>query len=72
MNKAELERTKVELERKLLIDTKNLLLQSMEAIEEFEKMKKSTDLIGWVGLILMFAVGFLVIIALLTVIFFLC
>lgn len=53
MDKAELERTKVELERKLLIDTKNLLLQSMEAREEFEKMKKSSDLIGWIGLTLM-------------------
>ena len=53
MDKAELERIKVELERKLLIDTKNLLLQSMEAREEFEKMKKSSDLIGWIGLTLM-------------------
>ena len=53
MTKAELERTKAELERKLLIDTKNLLLQSMEACEEFEKMKKSSDLIGWIGLTLL-------------------
>ena len=44
---------KVELERKLLIDTKKLLLQSREALEEFEKMKKSSDLIGWIGLTLM-------------------
>ena len=53
MDKAELERTKVELERKLLIDTKNLIIQSREALEEFEKMKKSSDLIGWIGLTLM-------------------
>ena len=44
---------KAELERKLLIDTKKLLLQSREALEEFEKMKKSSDLIGWIGLTLM-------------------
>lgn len=44
---------KAELERKLLIDTKNLILQSMEALEEFEKMKKRADIIGWIGLTLM-------------------
>lgn len=60
MDKAELERTKVELERKLLIDTKNLLLQSMEAREEFEKMKKSSDLIGWIGLTLMITFSVLI------------
>ena len=60
MDKVELERTKVELERKLLIDTKNLLLQSMEAREEFEKMKKSSDLIGWIGLTLMITFSLLI------------
>ena len=62
MDKAELEK---------IIDTKNLILQGVEALDEMKKMQKRADLIGWIGLILMFAVGFLVIIALPTVIFFL-
>ena len=71
MDKAELERTKVELERKLLIDTKNLLLQSMEAREEFEKMKKSSDLIGWIGLTLMITFSVLLGIGFIALMFFL-
>ena len=39
---------------------------------DFKKMQTRAEIICWIGLILMFAVGFLVIIALLTVIFFLC
>ena len=62
---------KAELERKLLIDTKNLILQSMEALEEFEKMKKSSDLIGWIGLTLMIAFSVLLGIGFITLMFFL-
>ncbi|MBO5827169.1 MAG: hypothetical protein J6R59_01625 [Paludibacteraceae bacterium] len=71
MDKAELERTKVELERKLLIDTKNLIIQSREALEEFEKMKKSSDLIGWIGLTFMITFSLLIGIGFLTLMFFL-
>ena len=53
MNKEELEKFKAELEKKTLIDTKNLILQSMEALDEMKKMQKSTDIIGWIGLTLM-------------------
>lgn len=42
--------TKEELERQLLIE-------KIEARDEFEKMKKSSDLIGWIGLTLMIAFG---------------
>ena len=62
---------KAELERKLLIDTKKLLLQSREALEEFEKMKKSSDLIGWIGLTLMIAFSVLLGIGFITLMFFL-
>ena len=62
---------KAELERKLLIDTKNLLLQSMEAMEEFEKMKKSSDLIGWIGLTLMITFSVLLGIGFIALMFFL-
>ena len=71
MDKAELERTKAELERKLLIDTKNLLRQSREALEEFEKMKKSSDLIGWIGLTLLITFSLLLGIGFITLMFFL-
>ena len=71
MDKAELERTKAELESKLLIDTKKLLLQSMEASEEFEKMKKSSDLIGWIGLTLMITFSVLLGIGFIALMFFL-
>ena len=63
--------TKAELERKLLIDTKNLLHQSMEAMEEFEKMKKSSDLIGWLGITLMITFSALLVIGILALMFFL-
>jgi hypothetical protein len=59
MRKAELEKDKAELEKKLLIDTKNLILQSMEALDEMKKMQKSTDIIGWIGLTLMITFGVL-------------
>lgn len=71
MDKAELERTKAELERKLLIDTKNLLRQSREALEEFEKMKKSSDLIGWIGLTLLITFSLLLGIGFIALMFFL-
>ena len=38
--------TKAELEKRLSIET-------MEAREEFAKMQKSDDIIGWIGLTLM-------------------
>ena len=63
--------TKEELEKKLLIDTKKLILQSMEAIEEFEKMKKSSDIIGWIGLTLMITFSVLLGIGFLALMFFL-
>ena len=62
---------KAELERKLLIDTKNLIIQSREALEEFEKMKKSSDLIGWIGITLMIAFTVLLVIVFLALMFFL-
>ena len=63
--------TKEELEKKLLIDTKKLILQSMEAIEEFEKMKKSSDIIGWIGLTLMITFSVLLGVGFLALMFFL-
>ena len=62
---------KAELERKLLIDTKKLLLQSREALEEFEKMKKSSDLIGWIGLTLMITFSVLLGLGFIALMFFL-
>ena len=62
---------KEEYEKKLLIDTKNLILQSMEALEEFEKMKKSSDLIGWIGLTLMITFSVLLGVGFLALMFFL-
>lgn len=71
MDEVELERTKAELERKLLIDTKNLILQSMEVLDEMKKMQKSADIIGWIGLSLMIAFGVLLGIGFLALMFFL-
>ena len=51
---------KAEYEKKLLIDTKNLILQSMEALDEMKKMQKSTDIIGWIGLTLMITFSVLI------------
>lgn len=62
---------KAELERKLLIDTKNLILQSREALEEFEKMKKRADIIGWIGLTLMITFSVLLGIGFIALMFFL-
>ena len=50
---------------------KRLFIEQMEAREEFEKMKKSADLIGWIGLSLMIAFGVLLGIVFLALIFFL-
>lgn len=48
MDKTELERTKAELERKLLINTKDLIRQSMEVLDEMEKGQKRAVLIHWI------------------------
>jgi hypothetical protein len=55
---------KAELEKRLFIET-------MEAREEFEKMKKSSDIIGWIGLTLMITFSVLLGIGFLTLMFFL-
>ena len=39
---------KVELERKLLINTKDLIHQSMEVLDEMEKGQKRAVLIQWI------------------------
>ena len=70
MDKTELEHTKAELERKLLIDTKNLLLQSMEGLDEMKKMQKRADLIGWIGITLMITFSALLVIVFLALMFF--
>ena len=57
MNKAELE--------------KRLFIETMEAREEFEKMKKSSDLIGWIGLTLMITFSVLLGIGFIALMFFL-
>ena len=56
--------TKEELERQLLIE-------KIEARDEFEKMKKSSDLIGWLGITLMITFSALLIIGILALMFFL-
>ena len=71
MNKAELEKNKAELEKKLLIDTKNLILQSMEGLDEMKKMQKRADLIGWIGITLMVTFSVLLVIVFLALMFFL-
>jgi hypothetical protein len=56
--------TKAELEKRLFIET-------MEAREEFEKMKKSSDIIGWIGLTLMITFSVLLGIGFIALMFFL-
>ena len=56
--------TKEELERQLLIE-------KIEARDEFEKMKKSSDLIGWIGLTLMITFSALIGIGFIALMFFL-
>lgn len=56
--------TRAELEKRLFIE-------KMEAREEFEKMKKSADLIGWIGLSLMITFSVLLGIGFLALMFFL-
>ena len=56
--------TREELEKRLFIET-------MEAREEFEKMKKSSDLIGWIGLTLMITFSALIGIGFIALMFFL-
>ena len=50
---------------------KLLFIEKMAAREEFEKMKKSTDLIGWIGLTLMFTFSVLLGIGFIALMFFL-
>lgn len=50
---------------------KRLFIEKMEAREEFEKMKKSSDLIGWIGLTLMITFSALLVIGILALMFFL-
>ena len=50
---------------------KLLFIEKMAAREEFEKMKKSSDLIGWIGLTLMITFSALLVIGILALIFFL-
>ena len=50
---------------------KRLFIEKMEAREEFEKMKKSSDLIGWLGITLMITFSALLIIGILALMFFL-
>ena len=57
MNKAELE--------------KLLFIEKMAASKEFEKMKKSSDLIGWIGLTLMITFSVLLGFVFLALMFFL-
>jgi hypothetical protein len=61
--------SKTELEK--LIDTKNLILQSMEGLDEMKKMQKSSDLIGWIGLTFMITFSLLIGIGFLALMFFL-
>ena len=56
--------SKAELEKRLFIE-------KMEAREEFEKMQKSADIIGWVGISLMVTFSVLLVIVFLALMFFL-
>lgn len=61
--------SKTELEK--LIDTKNLILQSMEGLDEIKKMRKRADLIGWIGISLMITFTVLLVIVFIALMFFL-
>ena len=50
---------------------KRLFIEKIEAREEFEKMKKSSDLIGWLGITLMITFSVLLVIGILALLFFL-
>ena len=50
---------------------KLLFIEKMAASEEFEKMKKSSDLIGWIGLTLMITFSVLLGFGFLALMFFL-
>ena len=50
---------------------KRLFIEKMAAREEFEKMKKSADIIGWVGISLMITFSVLLVIVFLALMFFL-
>lgn len=62
---------KAEHEKKLLINTKNLILQSMEVLDEMKMMQKSADIIGWIGITLMITFSVLLVIGFLALMFFL-
>ena len=49
---------------------KRLFNEKIEAREEFKKMKKSSDLIGWIGLTLMITFSVLLGIGFITLMFF--
>ena len=50
---------------------KLLFIEKMAASKEFEKMKKSSDIIGWIGLTLMITFSVLLGIGFITLMFFL-
>ncbi len=50
---------------------KLLFIEKMAASEDFEKMKKSSDLIGWIGLTLMITFSVLLGIGFIALMFFL-
>ena len=60
---------KTELEK--LIDTKNLILQSMEVLDEMKKTQKRTDIIACIGITLMITYSVLLVIGFLALMFFL-
>lgn len=60
---------KIDLER--LINTKKLILQGVEALDEMKKMQKRADLIGWIGLTLMITFSVLLGIGFIALMFFL-
>lgn len=48
MDKTQLEKKKLLLEKKLLINIKDLILQTMEVLDEIEKGQKRAALIHWI------------------------
>lgn len=48
MDKTQLEKKKLLLEQKLLINIKDLILQTMEVLDEMEKGQKRAALIQWI------------------------
>ena len=48
MDKTQLEKKKLLLETKLLINIKDIILQTMEVLDEIEKSQKRAALIHWI------------------------